>query len=41
MHQKTVYASVKALGFVVMGLMGVAIAYASTISIMYWSGIGV
>lgn len=41
MQQKTLYASVKALGFVVMGLMGVAIIYASTISIMYWSGIGV
>lgn len=37
----TVYRSLKVFSYVVLGLMLAGIAYASTISVIYWTGISV
>ena len=37
----TPYRSLKAFSYVVLGLMLVGIAYAGTISVIYWTGISV
>lgn len=39
--EKKVYAPLRIFSFVVLLLMAIAIAYAGSISIYYWSGIGV
>jgi hypothetical protein len=36
-----VHGSLKLLSYVIVALMAAAVAYAATISVTYWSGIGV
>jgi hypothetical protein len=41
MHPRSVHASLKALGYLVLLLMAGAIVYGGTMSIVHWTGIGV
>lgn len=41
MQQKKFYPPLRIFSFVVLALMGAAIVYAASISVLYWDGIGV
>lgn len=41
MRQKKLYTPLRVFSFVVLALMAVAIVYAVSISVLYWTGIGV
>ncbi len=41
MRQKKLYTPLRFFSFVVLALMAAAIVYAASISVLYWTGIGV
>ncbi len=41
MRLKKLYTPFRVISFVVLALIGIAILYAGSISVLYWTGIGV